>query len=165
MSDNNVVRFDDLDVNVNVNLAEDIASRETGFETTIDELDLINPNEGINASEILNEAIASNLYYNFHTADFPGGELRGQLEFVADNRNAEGIGEVIFTSSLSGDQEVQDEPVITDASGEATTTFTVAPDGSVDYSVDVSLNGLNQADLLPVNIGNGTLSPIHLHNA
>ncbi|MEL7522189.1 MAG: spondin domain-containing protein, partial [Cyanobacteria bacterium J06553_1] len=35
---------------------------------------------------------------------------------------------------------------------------------SIDYSADVSLNGLNQADLLPVNIGNGTLSPIHLHN-
>ena len=165
MSDNNVVRFDDLDVNVNANLAEDTASRETGFVTTIDDLDLINPNDGINTNEILNEAIAGNLYYNFHTTDFPGGELRGQLELVIDNRNAAGVGEVIFTSDLSGDQEVQDEPVITDASGIATTTFAVASDGSVDYSVDVSLNGLNQADLLPVNIGNGTLSPIHLHNA
>ncbi|MEM8672314.1 MAG: spondin domain-containing protein [Cyanobacteria bacterium P01_G01_bin.67] len=165
MSDNNVVRFDDLDVNVNVNLAEDIASRETGFETTINDLDLINPNDGIKASEILNEAIAGNLYYNFHTSDFAAGELRGQLELVADNRNAEEVGEVTFTSNLSGDQEVQDEPVITDAEGEATTILTSASDGSVDYSVDVSLNGLNQADLLPVNIGNGTLSPIHLHNA
>lgn len=165
MTDNNTVRFDDLDVSVDANLAEEIAVRETGFETTIDDLDLVNPNQGITSVEILNEGIAGNLYYNFHTNDFPGGELRGQLELAEDNRDANGVGEVIFINELSGEQEVADEPVNTDASGTATTTFTVAADGSVDYSVDVSLNGLNQDELLPVNIGNDTFSPIHLHNA
>lgn len=165
MNNNNTVRFDDLDVGVSVNLAASTAERETGFETIITDLDLVNPNDGLGAAEIVSEGIAGNLYYNFHTADFPGGELRGQLELSADNRDANGVGTVVFTSNLSGDQEVQDEPVVTDASGTATTTFTILPDGSVDYSTDVSLNGLNQADLLPVNIGNGTLSPIHLHNA
>jgi len=165
MSDNNTARFDDLDVNVNVNLAEDTAVRETGFDASIDNLNLINPNEGIVSEEILAEAIAGNLYYNFHSNDFAGGELRGQLELSEDNRDVNGVGEVVFTNSLSGEQEVQSEPVITDASGTATTVFTVATDGSIDYSIDLSLMGLNQADLLPVNIGNGTLSPIHLHNA
>ncbi|MEL6493544.1 MAG: spondin domain-containing protein [Cyanobacteria bacterium J06623_7] len=165
MSDNNTARFDDLDVNVNVNLAEDIAVRETGFDATVESLDLVNPNSGIAGEEILAEAVAGNLYYNFHSNDFAGGEVRGQLELVEDNRDANGVGEVVFTNGLSGEQEVQPQPVDTDASGTATTVFTVAEDGSIDYSVDISLTGLNQADLLPVNIGNGTLSPIHLHNA
>lgn len=164
-SPNNTARFDDLDVAADVNLAEDTATRETGFDATIDELDLVNPNQGIVAEEILAEGVEGNLYYNFHTSDFAGGELRGQLELESDNRNADGVGEVIFSNELSGEQEVQDEPVNTNASGTARTIFTVGKDGSIDYSVDVSLNGLNQADLLPVDIGNGTLSPIHLHNA
>ena len=165
MSGNNSVRFDDIDVAVNVNLPEGRAVRETGFDADIEDLDLVNPNEGISPSEILDEAVAGNLYYNFHTSDFVAGEVRGQLELTEDLRNADGVGEVVFTSNLNGEQEVQDEPVVTDASGIATTTFTVEEDGSIDYSVDLSLAGLNQADLLPVNIGNGTLSPIHLHNA
>ncbi|MEM6610750.1 MAG: spondin domain-containing protein [Cyanobacteria bacterium P01_C01_bin.72] len=165
MSDNSSVRFDDIDVAVNINLPDGVAVRETGFDTNIEDFDLVNPNEGISSSEILAEAVAGNLYYNFHTSDFGGGEVRGQLELAEDLRNADGVGEVVFTSILNGEQEVQDEPVITDANGIATTTFIVEADGSIDYSVDLSLAGLNQADLLPVNIGNGTLSPIHLHNA
>ncbi|MEL6929863.1 MAG: spondin domain-containing protein, partial [Cyanobacteria bacterium J06600_6] len=159
------VRFDDIDVTVNVNLPEGTAVRETGFDADIEDLDLVNPNEGISPSEILAEAIAGNLYYNFHTSDFGAGEVRGQLELVEDERDDDGEGEVVFTSVLNGEQEAQAEPVITDANGTATTTFTVEEDGSIEYSVDLSLTGLNQADLLPVNIGNGTLSPIHLHNA
>ena len=159
------VQFDDLDVGVTVDLEAGTAQRETGFETTITDLGLVNPNDGIDATEIVSEGIAGNLYFNFHTTDFPAGELRGQLELLADNRDSNGVGTVVFTSVLNGEQEVQDEPVITDASGNAITTFTVAEDGSIAYSTEVSITGLNQADLLPVNIGNGTLSPIHLHNA
>ena len=161
----NTASFNDIDVSVSVDLSEDQASREVGFDAVISELDLVNPNEGIVSKEILSEGIAGNLYYNFHTNDFGAGELRGQLELAQDNRDANGVGTVIFNSDLSGEQEVQPEPVITDASGTAITTFTVAADGSIEYSVEISVDGLNQADLLPVNIGNGTLSPIHLHNA
>ena len=102
MSDNNTVRFDDIDVSVNVNLAEDIAIRETGFDTNIEDLDLINPNEGISSSEILAEGVAGNLYYNFHTSDFGGGEVRGQLELLEDRRDTHGVGEVVFVSDLNG---------------------------------------------------------------
>ena len=53
MENNNTVRFDDIDVAANVNLAERTAVRETGFDATIDDLDLVNPNEGIVSQEIL----------------------------------------------------------------------------------------------------------------
>ena len=157
------VRFDDLDVGVTVDLAAGSAERDTGFALTITDLTLVNPNDGIVADQIVSAGIVGNLYFNFHTSDFPSGELRGQLDLVADNRNANGVGTVKFTASLSGDQEVP-APADTDASGTATTILTVASDGSVTYSTEVSVVGLNQADLLPVNIGNGTLSPIHIHN-
>jgi len=89
------------------------------------------------------KVIDGSLYSNFHTTDFPEGELRGQLELFADNRDANGVGTVIFISNLSGDREVQDEPVVTDAFGTATATFTIAEDGSIDYSTAVSLNGIS----------------------
>lgn len=158
------VRYDDLDVGVAVDLAAGTAERSTGFDLAINDLTLVNPNDGIAASEILSEGIAGNLYFNFHTADFPSGELRGQLALASDNRDANGVGTVDFTANISGDQEVP-TPADTDASGAATVTFTAGADGSLTYSTNVSITGLNQADLLPVNIGNGTLSPIHLHNA
>lgn len=156
-------RYDDLDVGVTVDLSARRAERDTGFNLEIAALALVNPNDGIASDQIVSEGIAGNLYFNFHTNDFPSGELRGQLELVADNRDANGVGTVEFSANLSGDQEVP--PVATDASGTATTIFTIAADGSVTYTTNVSLVGLNEADLLPVDIGNGTLSPIHLHNA
>ncbi|MFK8184370.1 MAG: CHRD domain-containing protein [Phormidesmis sp.] len=163
-SGTDTVRYDDLDVGVVVDLAAGTAERSTGFDLTIDDLTLVNPNNGIAAAEIVAEGIAGNLYFNLHTSDFGSGEVRGQLELVADNRDANGVGTVEFSSILNGDQEVP-VPADTEASGTAITTFTVGADGSVTYSTDLSLTGLNQDDLLPVNIGNGTLSPIHLHNA
>ena len=158
------VRYDDLDVGVVVDLAAGTAERSTGFNLTIDALTLVNPNDGIAADQIVAEGIAGNLYFNLHSTDFPSGEVRGQLTLISDNRDASGVGTVEFLSNLNGDQEVP-TPADTQASGTALTTFTVSTDGSVTYSTDLSLTGLNQADLLPVNIGNGTLSPIHLHNA
>lgn len=158
------VRFDDLDVGVAVDLTAGEATRDTGFDVTIEDLFLVNPNDGIEPSEIVNQGVVGNLYFNIHTSDFPSGELRGQLELSEDNRDAFGYGTVVFSAQLDGAQETP-APVDTDASGEASVVFTVAPDGSVSYTTDLSISGLNQADLLPVNIGNGTLSPIHLHNA
>ncbi|MGJ3247362.1 MAG: spondin domain-containing protein [Elainellaceae cyanobacterium] len=158
------VRYDDLDVGVSVDLVAGSAERETGFDLAIADVALVNPNGDIAADQIVSEGVAGNLYFNFHTNDFPSGELRGQLDLVADNRDEMGVGTVEFSASLSGDQEVP-VPADTEASGIATVLFTVAGDGSVTYSTDVSVVGLSPADLLPVNIGNGTLSPIHLHNA
>jgi len=78
----NTALFNDIDVSVSVDLSEDQASREVGFDAVINELDLVNPNEGIVSEEILSEGIAGNLYYNFHTNDFGAGELRGQLDLT-----------------------------------------------------------------------------------
>ncbi len=158
------VRFDDLDVGVTVDLAAGEATRETGFEVTIEDLSLVNPNDGIAPSAIVEQGVSGNLYFNIHTSDFPSGELRGQLSLVEDNRDAFGAGTVVFAALLDGAQEIP-APVDTDASGDASVVFTVADDGTVSYTTELSVSGLNQADLLPVNIGNGTLSPIHLHNA
>ena len=80
---NDTARFYDLNVAANVNLAEDTATRKTGFDAIIGELDLVNP-------------------------------------------DADGVGEVVFTSELSGVQEVQEESVDIDASGTGTTVFTNA---------------------------------------
>ncbi|MEM1048855.1 MAG: CHRD domain-containing protein, partial [Pseudomonadota bacterium] len=55
-------------------------------------------------------------------------------------------------------------PVDTPATGTATVVFTVSEAGEISYQTDLDVSNL-QGDLLPVNIGNGTLSPIHLHNA
>ncbi len=158
------VRFDDADVGVSVDLAAGEATRDTGFDLTIENLLLVNPNGGINPAEIVSEGVEGNLYFNIHTSDFPSGELRGQLALVEDNRDAFGFGTVTFSAALDGAQEIP-VPADTDATGEATVVFTVAEDGSIRYTTELSVSGLNQADLLPVNIGNGTLSPIHLHNA
>ena len=163
MSNENTVRFDDIDVPAIVDLAAGTAQRDIAFETNVNDLDLDDPNDSLESPQILAEGIAGNLYYNFHTNDFPGGELRSQLELSADNRDANGVGTVVFTNNLSGDQEVP--PADTDAFGSVTTTFEVAPNGSVDYNTDAFLIGISPEELLPVDIGNGTLSPIHLHNA
>lgn len=157
-------RFDDIDVGVSVDLAAGEANRDTGFDLTIENLLLVNPNGGINPAEIVSEGVDGNLYFNIHTSDFPSGELRGQLALAEDNRDAFGFGTVVFSAALDGAQEIP-VPADTDASGEATVVFTLAEDGSIRYTTELSISGLNQADLLPVNIGNGTLSPIHLHNA
>ncbi|WP_282607709.1 spondin domain-containing protein [Pelagibius sp. Alg239-R121] len=157
-------RFDDIDVGVSVDLAAGEAVRDTGFVATIENLLLVNPNGGINPAEIVSEGVDGNLYFNIHTSDFPSGELRGQLALAEDNRDAFGFGTVVFSAALDGAQETP-APVDTDASGEASVVFTLLEDGSIRYTTELSVSGLNQADLLPVNIGNGTLSPIHLHNA
>ena len=41
--------------------------------------DLVGPLAGSELLALLNEIAAGNVYVNLHTADFPAGELRGQL--------------------------------------------------------------------------------------
>ena len=164
-SGTDTARYDDEDVGVTVNLANGTATRETGFQVSIQNLPLVNPNGGIGAAAIVSQAALGNLYFNIHTSDFPGGELRGNLTELVSDETVDGIRTLVVRADLNGESEVQDPPVETDASGTGTVTFVVAADGSVTYSTDISVSGLNTDDLLPVDIGNGTLSPIHLHNA
>lgn len=116
-------------------------------EITVDEADT--------TSEVLSEAVDGNIYFNIHSTDFPAGELRGQLELVSDDRDANGYGTVSFRAELTGAAEVQDPPVETDAEGFATITFDVATNGDVTYTTSIELENFNEARLT---VG-------HLHNA
>jgi hypothetical protein len=58
------------------------------------------------ADSILTAFLNGNIYFNVHSSNFPGGEMRGQMMHQ---------GEIMLTAKLTGDQEVP--PVITTAKG------------------------------------------------
>lgn len=160
--------FSDLDVAVTVNLGANgngTATRETGFSVSVQDVvvgaslqDTPNINDG---AGFVAEALAGNLYYNVHTTDFPSGEIRGQLEVVSDTGT--GHGRVI---ELAGSLDASQEPGPTSdsaATGQATLTIRFNEAGEVVYSSELTVTGLNEADLqTPVP---GVVSAIHLHNA
>lgn len=96
-------------------------------------------------SAVLNAALAGNIYFNVHSTAFPGGEVRGQLALVSDQRVAGGTGTVTFSSILSGANEVP--AVVTKANGVGTITFTVAPGGAVSYTSQLDLRDFDVARL------------------
>ncbi|WP_299153790.1 CHRD domain-containing protein [uncultured Tateyamaria sp.] len=160
--------FSDLDVAVTVNLdanGNGTATRETGFSVSVQDVVVgasLQPTPNIDGGAgFVAEALAGNLYYNVHTADFPGGEIRGQLEVVSDT--GAGHNRVI---QLAGSLDAAQEPGPTsdsEATGEATLTIRFNEAGEVIYSSELSVTGLNEADLqTPVP---GVVSAIHLHNA
>ncbi len=160
--------FSDLDVAVNVNLGPNgngTATRDTGFNVSVADQAVVAPGQFgsniANGAQFVEQAVAGNLYYNIHTADFPGGEIRGQLNVVSDT--GEGHNRVI---ELAGDLDASQEPGPTSdsaATGEATLTISFTEAGEVVYSSELSVVGLNEADLnTPIP---GVVSAIHLHNA
>ncbi|MEM8791257.1 MAG: CHRD domain-containing protein [Pseudomonadota bacterium] len=163
------VDFSDLDVAVTVSLDENgngTATRDTGFSVSVVNQIVSAPSQFgsqiDDGAEFVDEAVAGNLYYNIHTADFPGGEIRGQL--LVQNDITEGQ---IRTVELSGGLDASQEPGPTsdsEATGFATVTIVQNLEtGEVTYSGDLSVTGLNEADLLtPIP---GVVSAIHLHNA
>ncbi|GAA6159961.1 hypothetical protein NBRC116589_21350 [Ruegeria sp. HU-ET01832] len=151
--------FNDIDVPVSVDLLEGTATRETGFSVSIEDAPFVNfadPNDSL-----VDEALAEELYYNIHTEDFPGGEIRGQLLVAQNNLDEDGNGTVVLTARLDAAQEpgpLSDS----EATGLATVTVTVI-DGVATYSSELSVTGLAVSDLLtPIP---GVVSAIHLHNA
>ncbi|MDJ0612936.1 MAG: CHRD domain-containing protein [Rhizobiaceae bacterium] len=161
--------FSDLDVPVTVRLDENgngTATRETGFSVSVVDVPVEAPDQFgsaiENGADFIDQAVAGNLYYNIHTADFPGGEIRGQLlvesdEFVGENR----------VITLSGSLDAAQEPgplSDSEATGQATLTITQnAHTGVVTYSSDLSVVGIAESDLqTPIP---GIVSAIHLHNA
>lgn len=161
--------FSDQDVAVTVNLGANgngTATRETGFSVQITDAIVDDPDQFGSAIPdpgwFVEEAILGNLYYNIHTSEFPGGEIRGQL--LVDDIVTNGD---IRTVSLSGSLDAAQEPgplSDSEATGEATLVITQnLATNEVTYSSDLNVTGLNEADLETPNPG--VVSSIHLHNA
>ncbi|MEM7268285.1 MAG: CHRD domain-containing protein, partial [Pseudomonadota bacterium] len=156
--------FDDIDVPVTVSLNADgsgTATRETGFSISFDDVEVASLIDGQDDAAFVAEAVAGNLYFNIHTNDFNGGEIRGQLDEVVSDTTSEGG---VRTIELRALLDAAQEPGPTSdslATGEGLVTIVVQPDGSASYSTDLSVSGLATTDLLPVAI----FSAIHLHNA
>ncbi|WP_299892384.1 CHRD domain-containing protein [uncultured Ruegeria sp.] len=161
--------FSDLDVAVDVRLdanGNGTASRDTGFNVSVVDALVTAPDQfGSNIADgaaFVEQAVQGNLYYNIHTSDFPGGEIRGQL-LVDGDVTEQGI----RTVTLSGGLDASQEPGPTSdsrATGDATVVITQnLATGEVTYSSELSVVGLNEADLnTPIP---GVVSAIHLHNA
>lgn len=161
--------FSDLDVAVEVHLGANgngTASRDTGFNVSVKDAVVSAPGQFganiANGAAFVEQALQGNLYYNIHTSDFPGGEIRGQL--LVDSVETE---HGIRTVTLSGGLDAAQEPGPTsdsEATGEATLVITQNLNtGEVTYSSELSVVGLNEADLnTPIP---GVVSAIHLHNA
>ncbi len=112
------------------------------------------------ATTFIEAADAGNLYFNVHTADFPMGEIRGQLDMVLSDTTVGGVRKLTLGAVLDSEQE-PDGASDSDATGVATVRINVNPDGSATYSADLSVVGIAVEDLLPVAI----FSAIHIHDA
>ncbi len=122
------------------------------FEFGVDTL-TVQVDSAPSSAAVLQAALDGDIYYNIHSSDFPAGEVRGQLTLVSDDRDENGVGDVTFTASLDGAQEVP--PVATDAAGTGDITFSVAADGTVTYTTTVELTDF---DIARLTVG-------HLHQA
>lgn len=152
--------FQDQDVPVTVDFEAGTATRETGFSIEFQDASVgvlgLNPN---GSGDFVQEALAGNLYFNIHTADFGGGEIRGQLDTIVDD-TVDGNGTITISGTLDAAQEpgpLSDS----DATGTGTVTIQVVDGVAITYSVDLDVSGLATSDLTPVAI----FSAIHLHNA
>ncbi len=161
--------FSDLDVAVTVSLDENgngTATRDTGFTLRVDSAPVVAPGQFgsaiENGAQFIEQAVAGNLYYNIHTSDFPGGEIRGQFEVISDVGDNHGrVIELVATLDAA-----QEPGPLSDSDATGTATLTISFDeatGEVVYSSELAVVGLNEADLQsPIP---GVVSPIHLHNA
>ena len=133
-------------------------TREAGFGLELTGQPLASLTTGQSPSELVTQAVNNSLYFNVHTNDFPGGEIRGQL-FLQSDVTVGGVRTLNLTASLDAAQEPN---FASDslATGEGTVVITV--DGSgVTYDATLSVVGITTAQLLPVS----GVSSIHIHNA
>ena len=153
------VRYDDQDVPVTVDLTQGTATREAGFTVTVTNAPLASLITGQSPADLVNEALANNLYYNIHTNDFNGGEIRGQLIVQSDDVVG---GDRVITLQASLDSAQEPGPLSdSEATGQGTVVIRVDSSGNVTYSSTLTVVGLAVSDLLPV----AGVSSIHLHNA
>ncbi|MEM9247409.1 MAG: CHRD domain-containing protein [Pseudomonadota bacterium] len=165
--------FSDLDVAITVDLNENgngTVTRDTGFSIVTEEVLLPNDasasvqDTNVNdAASFLSEALQGNFYFNIHTTDVRGGEIRGQLDTVARDDTVDGVRTIVLTGDLDAAQEVGTGSLST-ATGAGTLTISVnEATGAVSYTSELSVVGLNEADLQTP--APGVASAIHLHNA
>ena len=165
---NDTADFSDLDVAVTVDLGANgngIATRDTGFTVSVANQAIVTPGQFgsaiANGAQFVEQAVAGNLYYNIHTSDFLGGEIRGQFEVVSDT--GEGNSRVIELAATLDAAQEPDNASDSEATGTASLTISFDETGQVVYSSELSVVGLNEADLqTPIP---GVVSAIHLHNA
>ncbi|WP_350333655.1 spondin domain-containing protein [Coralliovum pocilloporae] len=154
------VRFDDIDVPVTVDLGSGTATRETGFSITVTDQPLASLTTDQSPADLVEEAVNDRLYYNIHTNDFNGGEIRGQLITQTDETAEDGTRTIVLEAELDAAQE-PGPTSDSEATGTGRVTITVSPSGSVSYSSVLAVTGLATSDLLPV----AGVSAIHIHNA
>ncbi|WP_037306715.1 CHRD domain-containing protein [Ruegeria halocynthiae] len=158
-ADNDTASFNDLDVGVTADLANGSSTRVTGFQLVTSNAPLASLTTGQSPSELFDEAAAGNLYFNIHTNDFPGGEIRGQLT-VEDSVPSDGFPRVLtLSATLDSAQEPNDA---SDSEATGTAQVIIIDDGnSITYNSFLDVTGISQTDLLPV----AGVSSIHIHNA
>ncbi len=159
--------FSDQDVAVNVTLngaGVGTATRETGFSVSVNNATVaplgLNPN---GSGDFFTEALEGNLYFNLHTSDFPGGEIRGQLDNLVSDVTESGFRTIVLDGPLDAAQE---PGPLSDSEATGTGSLTVVQNletGEVTYSSELSVSGLSEGDLQTP--APGAISAIHLHNA
>ncbi|MEM7313567.1 MAG: spondin domain-containing protein [Planctomycetota bacterium] len=114
-----------------------------------------------NADTFQQAALNGNLYFNIHTADFPGGEIRGQLDnVIADRTFPNGTRRITLGANLDAAQEPGGSSDST-ATGEATVDVFISARGFVRYLSTLTVEGIPVESLIPV----ADFSAIHIHNA
>ncbi|MEM9063808.1 MAG: spondin domain-containing protein [Pseudomonadota bacterium] len=137
------------------------AVEELSFSVSHDDALLASLTTDQTSEDLVAEALAGNLYYNIHTMAFPSGEIRGQLgTIVSDDTETDGTRTIVLSAALDASQE-PDPPSDSEATGTGTVTITVSPGGEITYANDLTVNGIDTPDLMPV----AGVSSIHLHNA
>ena len=109
--------------------------------------------------QLVEEAINDRLYYNIHTTDFPGGEIRGQLLLSSDETDADGVRTIVLDAELNAEQEPNGTSDSA-ATGTGQVVITIDED-EITYRSVLTVSGISPSDLLPV----AGVSAIHLHNA
>jgi len=125
-----------------------------GFSTSIVDAEVADDAAFLTAAE------AGNLYFNIHTADFPGGEIRGQLDTVVSDKTVRGLRILTLSAVLDSAQEPNGTSD-SEAMGMGTVKVTVSSDGRVTYNSDLTVTGIQVDELVPVAV----FSAIHLHDA
>ncbi|MEP4051071.1 MAG: CHRD domain-containing protein [Litorimonas sp.] len=147
--------YETSSVGVDINLGAGTATREVGFSVEVVDAEVADDAVFVQA------ATDGNLYFNVHTEEFNGGEIRGQLS-VSSDETVDGVRTIVLDGLLDAAQEPNDASD-SDATGAGQVTITVDADGNATYSSTLDITGISSDEL--ITLGGGALSGIHLHNA